>query len=610
MPHSDHARAALAKGLTLLGCLALAWVLVSCAKKETAKDPFWEEWQKKADESQGKTYHPQERKVEFSQLAVTTTNKPLEQKPARELPTMRVSLNFYGTDLQAVLRSMARIANQNIVLSQALQAPDSQAKYKVNLNVTDTPWDQAFMSILNANDLSFDWDGSIIRVMTIEDLKQQNELKKAMADKLTQQDKIQSVEQMVTVKVQVNYADVKELEATLKNYLGQGAGAGASSAGAPGTPAPGAAPGAAGPAQDSAGKIKGTVVADEHSNSIIIQAPREHAELLVKLIERLDEPRLQVHLKAYIIEAQRQTLTDLGIQWGGGLKTAGNGNRLYVTPGGDSTSPLTKNPVLGTTTPFFGGGASGRGFGLSFPANPGDLTSSTSGLGAQGAAISFMYGMLNGNLLEMQLTALASEGKINILSEPSLTTLDNQMAYTENGEKIPYVTVSQNGTNVQFLDAVLRLEMTPHVIDGKNLRMKLLVKNDEEVTDKSQWVQGNPPLLKKQTETTLIVEDGETIVISGLAKHTVSDSNQGVPGLKDIPGAGYLFKSTSKSTNMDDILVLITPTVLKRQDLALDQPGDQPTAAPAPGGKEKAPLPYAPAPAVPQGRPAGFGPTN
>lgn len=179
---------------------------------------------------------------------------------------------------------------------------------------------------------------------------------------------------------------------------------------------------------------------------------------------------------------------------------------------------------------------------MSFPAA---LTGSTSSIGGQGMALNFLYGSLAGNILQAQLTALASEGKINIVSEPSITTLDNTMAFTENGQRVPYVTTSQNGTNVQFQDAVLRLEMTPHVIDGQNLRMRLVIKNDEVVADKTQWVQGNPPMNKKLTETTLIIEDGQTIIISGLAKHNLTTGNQGVPLLKDIPVAGYLFKETS-----------------------------------------------------------------
>jgi type IV pilus assembly protein PilQ len=172
--------------------------------------------------------------------------------------------------------------------------------------------------------------------------------------------------------------------------------------------------------------------------------------------------------------------------------------------------------------------------------------------------------------LEMQLSALQQDNKLNILSSPSITTLDNQKAYTSNGEKVPYVTQENSGgtiTNtVKFEEAVLKLEITPHVIDGKHLKMKILVQKDE--VDPSRSVQGNPYIIKKQTETNLIVEDGETIVISGLSKQTTSGSDNGVPGLKDIPGLGWLFKSDAKKEAMQEVLIFITPRILPPRILA------------------------------------------
>ena len=133
---------------------------------------------------------------------------------------------------------------------------------------------------------------------------------------------------------------------------------------------------------------------------------------------------------------------------------------------------------------------------------------------------------------------MESEGVLNILSSPSITTLDNKMAYTENGEKVPYVSKDDDGdTSVKFEDAVLRLEMTPNVIDPANLKLKVLIKKDE--VDASRSVQGNPYIVKKQTETTVLVRSGETIVISGLTKEKGTNQEAGVPGMRDLPGGKY-----------------------------------------------------------------------
>lgn len=123
---------------------------------------------------------------------------------------------------------------------------------------------------------------------------------------------------------------------------------------------------------------------------------------------------------------------------------------------------------------------------------------------------------------------------------------------------------------VKFEDAVLRLEMTPNVIDGDNLKLKVLVKKDE--VDTSRTVEGNPFIIKKQTETTLIMRNGETVVISGLTKEKGTDINAGVPGLKDIPGGKYVFGHDSKGKTMEEVLIFITPEILPTREVqgALD----------------------------------------
>ncbi|MBP7342502.1 MAG: type II and III secretion system protein, partial [Syntrophaceae bacterium] len=182
--------------------------------------------------------------------------------------------------------------------------------------------------------------------------------------------------------------------------------------------------------------------------------------------------------------------------------------------------------------------------------------------------LGLMFGVIGGNLLEVELQALQKDSKLNILSSPSITTLDNQKAYTENGEKVPYTSVESSGVgttptySTKFEDVVLRLEITPHVIDGSNLKMTIFVKKDEvDMTRTTRF--GDPYIIKKQTQTVLIVKDGETIVISGLTKNTKSDGDAGWPWLKDVPGLGWVFKADSKSDKMEEVLIFITPKILQ-----------------------------------------------
>jgi len=257
----------------------------------------------------------------------------------------------------------------------------------------------------------------------------------------------------------------------------------------------------------------------------------------------------------------------LGIQWGGVYGRQLGDQSMFVTPGGLAGSTIAPGSAMeGSYVPASGNtGVSGQGFGVNFPAD--GLTSTASG------TLGLIFGTIGGNLLEVQLSALQEDGKINILSSPSITTMDNQTAYTENGERVPYVTTETAGgttsRTVKFEDVVLRLEITPHVIDSKNMKMKIVVKKDE--VDTSRSVEGNPFIIKKKTETSLIVMNGETIVISGLTKMRTSDSEDGIPWLKNIPALGWLFKASGKSESMEEVLIFITPIILPPQPVTVSK---------------------------------------
>lgn len=301
---------------------------------------------------------------------------------------------------------------------------------------------------------------------------------------------------------------------------------------------------------------------DQHNNALVIQGtPTEQARILA-LIDSLDRPRPQVQLKAYIVETTKEKARELGMQWGGRFE-----HQKLI--GGSGSTPLKKGGDGSTNT------ISGFPLGLGY----GSIVNS-SGAGTLGLA----FGKTS--VLEAQLNLMESEGVLNILSSPSITTLDNKMAYTENGEKVPYVSKDDDGdTSVKFEDAVLRLEMTPNVIDPANLKLKVLIKKDE--VDASRSVQGNPYIVKKQTETTVLVRSGETIVISGLTKEKGTNQEAGVPGMRDLPGGKYAFGSTNRNVSMEEVLIFITPTIL-------------PTRAES--GRRSAPLPQSPAVLTPGSR--------
>ncbi|QLA19366.1 secretin N-terminal domain-containing protein [Desulfolutivibrio sulfoxidireducens] len=627
----------------LAGLLAAA----GCSKPPD-KDPFFDHWSEKAANSQGyspsagpKNLAAQAKPIESAQKT-RVSETMLSSKPVvvdlgkeKKLPAKRVSLKMYNTDLVAVLRALARAADQNIVVSSSIKPVDAQAKGQgdgaggqggsgaqggpgntgdaparspddkarsvlVNINITDAPWNEAFESILHANGLTYTWEGDIIRVVTLEDLENDQKMKEAQEKILVQKEKLKLGDPLVTCKVEINYADLGDVLETVRAFLDptrkirerpklesiqRSTSSGSSGTGGTvvmTTTQDKSKDDEGGKQEDEKkvgrpGKVRGYVTPDYHTNSLIIQASREDMDRLLKLVEQLDEPRPQVLVKAFIIETTKEVARELGIQWGGQLQSGSGNTPFSMSPGGYY---YTEDGTVGSLLPYYGTSPSGQGFGINFPTT-GSLTSAAStaasGLGSQGMGLNFLFGNIDGNYLEAQLTALAEKGKVNILSNPSITTLENRVAYTWNGRQVPYVSSSQYGTNVQFRNAVLLLGMVPHIIDGTRLRMDILVTNDEVDNNQNNWVQGNPPLITKETRTTLIVGDGDTIVISGLTKDTVSDTASGIPYLKDIPGLGYLFKAKGDSVSKQEVLIFITPSVLKQRPMAM---------APRPGAAE------------------------
>ena len=514
-------------------------LIFGCAGQKTAqKDPFFEKWTTMADTATGHSPAPRKQSVTIAEeflKGIGEAGEELKEEPIRELPTQPVSLKMHQADVKAVIRALARAFGQNVLVK-------NEIKGEVTIDFRDVPWNQAFNSLLRMQGLTYTWEGDIIRVMTLDDMEL--DLKRK-----TQELGIKWVEPLLTVVVPIDYAKPKDMKENLESFL----------------------------TRSKEDKPRGSVRVDEHSNSLIILAIKNDLIRMMSIIEKIDKPTPQIQIKANIVETSKDTARLLGIQWGGMYNAAVGNSNLWVTPGG-SGGTTTTNPSAGGYTPLYGStGIAGQGFGVNFPAT----------MGAAGAgSLGLMFGTLGGNILEMQLNALQNDNKLNILSSPSITTLDNQKASTENGEMVPISTKDKDGNiTTRYETATLKLEITPHVIDGKTLKMVIMVKKDE-VDDVRKDVLGNPYIIRKQTETSLIVQDGETIVISGLTKQRNLQGISGIPGLKDIPVLGWLFKSEDKREKMEEVLIFITPKIL--QPFQIPAAPEAGNSAPAKQPPEKA----------------------
>jgi len=476
--------------------------------KPIAEQNSFDDWRTRAESSPG--HSPAASEAQMQPAAESpqahnqaVTGKP-SAKPGRSLPTQNVYLRMHNADTVVVLRALARSVGLNILLNE-------KVKGAVSVDIEAVPWDKAFIGILHSEGLDYTWEGDMLRVLTAEDMA--NEAKMA------------SIRPMQIKVVPIHFADPGKLQDKLKDAL----------------------------TKDETGKVRGYLTYDEHTTSLVVKASPEELGKMVALIESLDVPTPQIHIVSNIVEATRDVIRQLGVQWGG-LYHSGN---TYITPGGTAGQLSTTNPTGVTYTPLSGtSGISGQGFGVNLPA-PG-----ISSIG--GGSLGLIIGTLGGNALDIQLSALEQEGKVNILSTPSLTTLDNQLAYTQVGQSVPVASLTTTGqASVTYIDAVIRLEITPHVIADNILKLNVTVKKDE--PDFTQTVQGNPLIDKKETKTTLICADGETVVISGLSLKSRSLTNTGVPGFDNVPVLGSLFKSINNQDQFQDVVIFITPHILKER---------------------------------------------
>ena len=497
-----------------ISCLFLMTTWMSgCSHKKGLKDvqdPFYEEWRVKAEEAKG-TSPVKPPPIDEKPFEIASQDEKEEVKPEvpKPLPTRKISLKMNDIDVAVLLRALARAADQNIILNEKVSG-------KVNINIHQAPWDQVFNGILRTHGLSYAWEGDIIRIMTAEDMDADLRTK-------TREQALRLTQMPLTRIVAVKFSEANKLKENLERFV----------------------------TVDRGGKKTGSILVDDHTNSLIIQAIGSDMDRILAVIKKLDRPTPQVLIEAIIVEANKDVARELGIQWGG-VYSGKSGSKNVIVTGeqGGLTGGVPVNPNLDALDVTSGSVIDLPAMGL------GGFNPMTLGL---------IYTKVGEYLLSTQLSALQDQGKLHILSSPSITTLDNQTALIESGQDVPFQSVEDGEVKVEYKKAVLALRVVPHVIDGETLKMYIKVNKDE--PDFSRTVLGNPTIITKNAETNVIQNDGQTIVIGGLSKESSSRSNTGTPFLEDIPGLGYLFKRKSSADQMEELIIFITPHILKPREL-------------------------------------------
>ena len=414
-----------------------------------------------------------------------------------------VTMSLKDADITEVLRSIARIADLNIVIQPGVNGPVTVELYSV-------PWDQALEQILKVNNLGQQLEGNILRIAPVSQLQAE-----AQAEQALKQARRLSVP-LTTVMKRISYARASEIARILtqgvQNQIGNFGGQGAFG-------------------DQGILSQRGTVNVDDRTNTLIIQELPDYLDTVLQVIENLDIPEKQVMIEARIIETTRNFSRSLGVDW--------------------SFSGVADN-IRGNTT------------GLEFPNNI-DANGGVQLLtGGQNGFLNLGLGnVLNTFELDMTINAAENDGLVNIISAPKVATLNNVQATIQTGLQIPIQTVANNTVTVQFVNATLRLEVTPQVTAEGTIMMEINIQKREPLLAFAVVGATNAPIATREASTRVIVRDGGTAVIGGIYEVSTNEGEDRVPGLANIPIIGHLFKNKSRSNQNEELLIFITPRVIQ-----------------------------------------------
>jgi type IV pilus assembly protein PilQ len=420
-----------------------------------------------------------------------------------------IDVDFQGTDRRTVLRLLAGEGGINLVID-----PTVPADSKVDLKLTQVPWDQVFDTVVRTSQLSYEVDGTVVRVISSSAMEREYEAKQKFLSARAEAEALESVKaRMFTL----NYARGSDLEKILKS---------------------------------SVLSKHGDVRFDERTNTMIILDVPDRLDAAGDLITRLDSPQPQVEIEGRIVETDINSARSLGVQWGF------NGR---VAPELGNTTPLAfpNNGAIGGRTASTQGANDPRASDL-------NRTGSAVNLPVIGAtsAVGLSLGAINGAFnLDVALSALQTTGKLKILSTPRVTTQNNQEAAVTQGFEVPYQVVSNNTVTVQFRDAALKLTVTPQITNANTVIMRIALENG--FPDFTRAVNGNPSIRTQRASTQVQVPDGVTTVIGGVLTSRESQSNDSTPGVSRIPLLGWLFQKNDRSSESQELLIFLTPRIIR-----------------------------------------------
>ena len=441
--------------------------------------------------------------VSSQQQPATSTGATMNVQTPSKYSGEPISVNLKDVDLKDFFRLIHEISGLNVVL-------DPNVHGTLTIVLDEVPWDQALDIVLQNNGLDKQLNGNVLRIATRATLKQEAEgardLQKAQAEAVPP----------VTVTRVLSYAKAATMRDTLKRFLSP----------------------------------RGDIFSDDRSNQLVIRDIPSTIPTIDNLIRQLDRKSQQVEIEARVVQASRSFSQDIGVQWG----IAGSATSGRTVVGGNPTvgsSPVTTSTAL--PQPPLIGTPSGGGAGLPFNVNLPTTVAPNSGL--------FLGHRSPNFAVDLFISAAEAKGVGKLLSKPKVITQNNEKAVVKQGTKVPIQTTVNNTISIQYIDAVLKLEVTPQITAEGTVFMDVLVENTA-IDNGIPRVQGTPALDTQSAETKVLVPDGGTVVIGGIIVTNQQTSINEVPIVGSLPIIGYLFREKFVTITSSELLFFLTPRII------------------------------------------------
>lgn len=411
----------------------------------------------------------------------------------------KLSLNFQDIEVRSVLQLIADFTGLNLVASDTVGG-------RITLRLQNVPWDQALELILKTKGLDKRTVGNVMLIAPATEIAAREKLE------LEASKQVAELAPIRLEVIQINYAKANQIVDLLR-------------------------------ADKELISDRGFISSDQRTNTISIRETAEKIAQVRRLVETWDIPVRQVLIEARIVRASSNVGKDLGIRWGGGYFNR-DGNKVFTAGGSQNTLSELREVAGGSSNSISFPDALMVDLGVS------KTNTSTFAIGFGGDDF----------LIDLELSALETDGRGEIVAQPKVVTADRQTATIKSGEEIPYQEASSSGaTSVSFKEAVLSLEVTPHITPDDNIIMDLRVNQDS----RGEVTAGIPSIDTNEVITQVLVPNGETVVLGGIYQTAVSHTISKTPFLGDIPYLGALFRKVERSDERSELLIFITPKLLK-----------------------------------------------